>query len=347
MRCARWSPWRSPCCRSLAHRARQSCHLAMYQGGRVVVIAQVDSPERWSFGLKIGVMLGLTDTSSGHVLLAFRDEVERARMLAAHIKVDGELTMDPGELFEILRQVREHGHAVMPSRQIRSVTNAAFPILGVGAGDRRAQRALHRAHRRAGQSHAGRGEGHREQHRRAHLHVDGVPRRLKLACAGAHNGTPIAKGSGHYRGCRGGIIKVSPQLSQFGRQRLQRSSESIGRNHCGQCEADRLNGIIGREVVVPPKRADLFQYLGSRADAPDFLAGPPALDEKTSYRWRQLVRKAKGLIGREPPAEGVQHSCHHVPGHVRGRQARVIACGHHELLEVGRGSLVFRRPGHG
>ncbi|WP_375574804.1 IclR family transcriptional regulator [Paracidovorax oryzae] len=121
-----------PLLQELAHRARQSCHLAMYQGGRVVVIAQVDSPERWSFGLKIGVMLGLTDTSSGHVLLAFRDEVERARMLAAHIKVDGELTMDPGELFEILRQVREHGHAVMPSRQIRSVTNAAFPILGVG-----------------------------------------------------------------------------------------------------------------------------------------------------------------------------------------------------------------------
>lgn len=121
-----------PLLRELAHRARQSCHLAIYQGGRVVVIAQVDSPERWSFGLKVGVMLGLTDTSSGHVLLAFRDEVERARMLAAHIKVDGELTMDPGELFEILRQVRERGHAVMPSRQIRGVTNAAFPIMATG-----------------------------------------------------------------------------------------------------------------------------------------------------------------------------------------------------------------------
>lgn len=121
-----------PLLRELAHRARQSCHLAMYQGGRVMVIAQVDSPERWSFGLKVGVMLGLTDTSSGHVLLAFRDEVERARMLAAHIKVDGELTMDPGELFEILRQVRERGHAVMPSRQIRGVTNTAFPVMGVG-----------------------------------------------------------------------------------------------------------------------------------------------------------------------------------------------------------------------
>lgn len=119
-----------PLLRELAHRARQSCHLAMYQGGRVVVVAQVDSPERWSLGLKVGVMMGLTDTSSGHVLLAFRDEVERARMLAAHIKVEGEMAMDPGELFEILRHVRERGHAVMESRQIRGVTNIAYPVMG-------------------------------------------------------------------------------------------------------------------------------------------------------------------------------------------------------------------------
>ncbi len=117
-----------PLLRELAHRARQSCHLAMYQGSRVVVVAQVDSPERWSFGLKVGVMMGLTDTSPGHVLLAFKDEVERARMLAEHIKVDGELAMDPGELFEILRHVRERGYAVMQSRQIRGVTNIAYPV---------------------------------------------------------------------------------------------------------------------------------------------------------------------------------------------------------------------------
>lgn len=116
-----------PLLRELASRARQSCHLAVYQGGRVVVIAQVESPERWSFGLKVGVSMGLTDTSSGHVLLAFRDEVERTRMLAAHIKVEGELESDPGELFAILAEVRQRGCASMPSRQIRGITNVAYP----------------------------------------------------------------------------------------------------------------------------------------------------------------------------------------------------------------------------
>ena len=57
----------------------------------------------------------MTDTSSGHVLLAFRDEVERTRMLAAHIKVEGELESDPGELFAILAEVRQRGCAPCPA----------------------------------------------------------------------------------------------------------------------------------------------------------------------------------------------------------------------------------------
>ncbi|MGJ7613101.1 MULTISPECIES: IclR family transcriptional regulator [unclassified Variovorax] len=119
-----------PLLRELANRARQSCHLTMYQGGRVVVIAQVESPERWSFGLKVGVVMGLTDTSSGHVLLAFRDEIDRARMLRAHIGVEGELDMDPGELFAILQEVRARGYSAMPSQQTRGITNIAYPVMG-------------------------------------------------------------------------------------------------------------------------------------------------------------------------------------------------------------------------
>lgn len=119
-----------PLLRELANRSRQSCHLTMYQGGRVVVIAQVESPERWSFGLKVGVVMGLTDTSSGHVLLAFRDEIDRARMLRAHIAVEGEFDMDPGELFSLLQEVRERGYSAMPSRQTRGITNIAFPVMG-------------------------------------------------------------------------------------------------------------------------------------------------------------------------------------------------------------------------
>lgn len=119
-----------PLLQELAERSRQSCHLTLFRNGRVVIVAQVDSPERWSFGLKIGATMGLTDTSSGHVLLAWQDEVERARMLSSNIKVEGELDMDPGQLFALLDEARTRGYAVMPSIQIQGITNIAFPVRG-------------------------------------------------------------------------------------------------------------------------------------------------------------------------------------------------------------------------
>lgn len=121
-----------PFLHELAQRAQQSCHLAVYEQGRVVVLAQVDSPERWSFGLKTGSLMGLTDTSSGHILLAYRDEIERARMLNSHAAVDGERHMDPGQLLSMLADVRVRGYSLMRSIQISGVTNIAFPVYGPG-----------------------------------------------------------------------------------------------------------------------------------------------------------------------------------------------------------------------
>jgi DNA-binding IclR family transcriptional regulator len=123
-----------PLLRDLANVTRQSCHLSIYHSGRVAVIAQVDSPERWSFGLKVGAVMGLTDTSSGHVLLAFRDVAERERMLAAHTRVEGENDIETVALLTLLDEIRATGHEIVPSRQMRGVTNVAFPVIG-SSGD--------------------------------------------------------------------------------------------------------------------------------------------------------------------------------------------------------------------
>lgn len=123
-----------PLLRDLANVTRQSCHLSIYHSGRVAVIAQVDSPERWSFGLKVGAVMGLTDTSSGHVLLAYRDLAERERMLAAHTRVEGENDVEPAALLALLDEIRAAGHEIVPSRQMRGVTNVAFPVIG-SSGD--------------------------------------------------------------------------------------------------------------------------------------------------------------------------------------------------------------------
>ena len=74
-------------------------------------------------------MTCLTDTASGYVLLAFQDEPGRRSMIASHQKVEGELDFDPIQLAKIVRGVARSGYARVQSRQIRGVTNIAFPVL--------------------------------------------------------------------------------------------------------------------------------------------------------------------------------------------------------------------------
>lgn len=119
-----------PHMKELANRAKQSCHLTLYSAGRLIVVAQADSQERWAFGLKVGAVMGLTDTASGYVQLSFRDEAERGRMLATHMKAEGELEVDNAQLLREIGKTRRNGCSVIPSKQIRGVTNIAYPVLG-------------------------------------------------------------------------------------------------------------------------------------------------------------------------------------------------------------------------
>ena len=51
-------------------------------------------------------------------------------MLASHQSVEGELDLNLRQLNKVVRDVAGDGHAQMQSRQIRGVSNIAFPILG-------------------------------------------------------------------------------------------------------------------------------------------------------------------------------------------------------------------------
>ena len=114
----------------LVHRALQSCHLTVFHAGRVMVVGEVDSPDRYAFGMKVGALVGLTDTASGYVLLAFQDDATRRAMLASHQEVEGELDFDHAQLAKVVRDVAKKGYAEVQSRQTRGVTNIAFPIRG-------------------------------------------------------------------------------------------------------------------------------------------------------------------------------------------------------------------------
>src|SRR5579875_455780 len=58
----------------LAHEVRQSCHLGVLDGGHVVILAQVDSPESTGFYVKVGSTVDLMHAATGHVMLAHQSE---------------------------------------------------------------------------------------------------------------------------------------------------------------------------------------------------------------------------------------------------------------------------------
>jgi len=123
----------TPLMRDLAVRTIQANHLAVYDRAAVTVIAQMDSPSYWGIAIRVGARVGLFDTGSGHVLLAFRSAEERAMMIAEQEGADDEQAR-PEDLDERLAQIRHRGYEVMPSQQTAGVYNLSAPVLGSDNG---------------------------------------------------------------------------------------------------------------------------------------------------------------------------------------------------------------------
>ncbi len=119
----------TPVMRRFVQEAGQSCHLVVYERGRVVVVAQLDAPSYWGLAIRVGAHVALIGTGSGHVLLAFQSAQERQFMLAEHEAAAGEAPA-PDDLDQRLAEIRARGFEMMPSRQTRGVFNLSAPVLG-------------------------------------------------------------------------------------------------------------------------------------------------------------------------------------------------------------------------
>lgn len=113
-----------------ARKAEQSCHLGVYDRGNVLISAQVNSPRGWSFSLQRGARVGLLDTASGQVLLAFSDRASYQRMQAEHLPLDGEVPITAAALQRALVAIRKRGYLQRSSAQSFGVTDISYPVLG-------------------------------------------------------------------------------------------------------------------------------------------------------------------------------------------------------------------------
>lgn len=121
-----------PVLRRFARDAEQACHLVIHDRNNLVVVAQVDGPGYWNLAIRVGSRIGMINTGSGHVCLAFAHPEERALMLE---DVDfGNGGAPSRTLRTRLERVRKQGFERMESRQVTGVTNLSVPIFGPVGG---------------------------------------------------------------------------------------------------------------------------------------------------------------------------------------------------------------------
>jgi DNA-binding IclR family transcriptional regulator len=128
----------TPIMRELAVKTRQANQLVVYDRGAAVVIAQQEAPDYWGISIRVGSHIGLFNTGSGHVLLAFRSAEERAMMISEYERRADD-TVQPPDFDARLDAIRKRGYEIMASAQTAGVYNLSAPIL---APDGRALAAL-------------------------------------------------------------------------------------------------------------------------------------------------------------------------------------------------------------
>lgn len=106
--------------RHLAAAIRQSCHLSVLSGERMITVARVEGPAEVSFMLRVGYGVSVALSASGRVYLASLAEAERKRWLARlHAK----------GLASRLALIRRRGYELAPSPVVAGVTDISFPLV--------------------------------------------------------------------------------------------------------------------------------------------------------------------------------------------------------------------------
>jgi len=116
-----------PIMHRLAHETRQSCHLGVVDGGHVVILAQVDSPEPTGFYVKVGSKVDLMHAATGHVILAHQTEDARERAIQEWANETKK--KKPADLDDHLAKIRQRGYERRASYEVAAVTNISFPVL--------------------------------------------------------------------------------------------------------------------------------------------------------------------------------------------------------------------------
>jgi len=128
-----------PIMKEITTKANQSVHLAIYTKGKILIIAQEDSPSSFNYHVSVGASFDLLETSSGRVILTFQSENERKRRLERrkfYSKFDQSSMISGSVLKQIekifskntMKKIEKNKYELVKSLQIKGVTNISVPI---------------------------------------------------------------------------------------------------------------------------------------------------------------------------------------------------------------------------
>ena len=117
-----------PIMQQVAHELSQSCHLGVLNDeGKVVIIAQVDSPVSPGLHVKAGSVVDLMHAAAGHVILAHQTQEARARAIQTWCKLNK--AEAPRDLTSHLAAIKKRGYEEKESYVMEGVINVTYPVL--------------------------------------------------------------------------------------------------------------------------------------------------------------------------------------------------------------------------
>ena len=99
-----------PLMRGLAEELRESCHLSVIHHGRVLVLAQAESPKPFRLSVEVGSLHSPMHTTSGRVLLGYMDEHVRDEILGREKDWQGEKPAGRAAFLKRLATIRSRGY---------------------------------------------------------------------------------------------------------------------------------------------------------------------------------------------------------------------------------------------
>ena len=128
-----------PIMKEITTKANQSVHLAIYTKGKILIIAQEDSPSSFNYHVSVGASFDLLETSSGRVILTFQNEKERKRRLErrkfySKFETSSKISISALKKIENLfskdtmKKIEKNKYELVKSLQIKGVTNISVPI---------------------------------------------------------------------------------------------------------------------------------------------------------------------------------------------------------------------------